>query len=196
MTVEWYDKNAHNFHDRIVDVDMSSICEYFLKEILVRNIPLRILDAGCGTGKFIKIFLKKGYKVEAFDASLEMVKIATEFCGQQVRHLTFQEMDYENRFDGIWANASLLHVSKAEIKSVFPKFIRALKEDGIWHLSFKYGSGEENKGERLFNNYDEESFGELIEKFPSLKLIKTCKVEDVRPGRKGEYWLKALCQKI
>ena len=197
MSVDWYNKNANKFHEQVVNLEVSSIYELFLAELSISSSAFcRILDAGCGTGIFTKIFLEKGYAVEAFDASVEMVKIAGEHCGQKVRHLSFQEMDYVNHFDGIWANASLLHVPKSEINFIFRKFIKAMKMGGIWHLSFKYGSGERVSRGRFFNDYDEEDLTRLIHSFPSLQLIKMYKREDVRPGRSGEYWISALCKRI
>ena len=202
MSIEWYDKNAREWHERTKDIDTSSLYEGFLKELpnnlhlTKEHVPL-ILDAGCGGGRYAKIFLEKGYRVEAFDASSEMAKLATEYCGQEVCQMTFQEMDYENRFDGIWANASLLHVPKSEMRDVFKKFIRALKPGGVWYLSFKHGSEETFERGRLFNNYDEKSLKELIRSFPELQdeSVKISTLEDIRPERAGRYWIRAICRR-
>lgn len=193
MTIKWYDKNVKNYYDRIVNLDVSSIYSEFLK-LLPSN--THILDAGCGIGNFTKIFLEKGYKVTAFDASVEMVRIATKYCGQKVYQLKFQEMDYEDQFDGIFASASLLHVSRFEIQDIFKKFIKAMKKGGIWQLSFKYGSDEKYENGRLFNNYDEKSLKKLIESFPSLEILKMWKSKDLRPERKNQYWISALLKKV
>lgn len=65
-----------------------------------------VLDAGCGSGRDSKHFIEKGYTVTAFDASETMCECASKFTGQEERKLTFQEMDYQNCFDGIRACAS------------------------------------------------------------------------------------------
>lgn len=45
-------------------------------------------------------------------------------------------------FNGIWASASLLHISKSTIPHVFSQIHSLLKEEGIFYLSVKKGSGE------------------------------------------------------
>lgn len=42
-----------------------------------------------------------------------MVKATTALSGQAALLLTFDEIEFKNEFDGIWACASLLHLSAA-----------------------------------------------------------------------------------
>ena len=42
-----------------------------------------------------------------------MVRLASEATGLAVLHMTFAEVAWEARFDGIWACASLLHAPRA-----------------------------------------------------------------------------------
>ena len=48
--------------------------------------------------------------------------------------MRFEELDFDNQFDGIWACASLLHVSRSDTPLVFEKFIGALKPQGVWYV--------------------------------------------------------------
>lgn len=198
MAKQWYDKHAQEWHDRTVDLDVDFTYQDFLKELPITEeyVPL-ILDAGCGGGRFAKVFLDKGYQVEAFDASSEMVKLAKKHSGIDVRLLTFQEMDYKSRFDAVWANASLLHVPRSEIKDVFQRLVRALKSGGILYASFKEGSEETFERGRLFNNYDEDTLRAFVESFPELQMdsLKICTSEDIRPERKGRRWVRMICRK-
>ena len=59
-------------------------------------------------------------------------------------------------FDGIWACASLLHVSEKELETVLVKFHRALKRDGVLYASWKYGEAECSDGERFYCDMTEE----------------------------------------
>ncbi len=54
-TVRYYEENAADFIKNTVDIDMSVLYSYFLE-----NIPAKgyILDAGCGSGRDSKFFLK------------------------------------------------------------------------------------------------------------------------------------------
>ena len=71
-----------------------------------------ILDFGCGSGRDAKYFLKRGYRVEAADGSIKMCRAAEELAGIPVRQMRFQELREEKKYDGIWACASVLHLSK------------------------------------------------------------------------------------
>lgn len=80
-------------------------------------------------GRDSKHFIEKGYTVTAFDASGIMCEYASKLTGQEVRKLTFQEIDYQDCFDGIWACASLLHVLEDEMVTVLKNIAAALKKE-------------------------------------------------------------------
>lgn len=101
-SIDYYNKNAKNFFDRTVDVDVQDLYQKFLKH--VRNHG-RILDAGCGVGRDSKFFLSKGYEVLPFDGSLEMVKLTSSLLGIDALHVLFQNIHFSNEFDAVWANA-------------------------------------------------------------------------------------------
>lgn len=133
----------------------------------------------------------------AFDATPEMVKLATQFSGQPVRLLRFQEMDYMAAFDGIWACASLLHVPLAEMPAVFERFITALKPDGYWSMSFKLGEGEKRRGERLFTDFNGETLPAFVAQFEALEVVNLFTSEDVRFTRsEQDLWVSAIVRKI
>ena len=192
MTIEFYNKNAEEFYNATVSADMSETCERFLKYIVPGG---KILDAGCDSGRDSLYFLKSGYKVVSIDASEEMVRLSSKLTGQQTLLMKFEDVDFKDEFDGIWACASLLHVPKAKIKSVMTKLAQALKENGIFFGSFKYGEGEEFRGERLFNFYDENSLRVLISEIKQLEILEIWITEDVRPGKEGEMWASCLCRR-
>lgn len=56
--------------------------------------------------------------------------------------MLFQELDEIEKYDGIWACSSILHLTQNELKTVFGKMVKALKRDGIIYTSFKYGNFE------------------------------------------------------
>ncbi|OPH51499.1 class I SAM-dependent methyltransferase [Vibrio campbellii] len=191
MTIEYYDQNAQNFVAGTIDVNMEELYSHFVSLLPTQAL---ILDAGCGSGRDTKAFLDMGYSVEAIDASLAMVNHATSYTGIQVIKKTFQEMGEKEKYDAIWACASLLHVPKDELFDVFTKLTTALKTGGIWYLSFKYGSEERQKDGRSFTDMNEESIQLLLSKLGGLVNLKTWLTEDARPDRK-EKWLNVIVQK-
>lgn len=90
-------------------------------------------------GRDTKYFLSKGYSVKAFDASEKMAEIASKETGLEIMNLTFQELNFKNTFDAVWAQASLLHISYHMTREVYQKIHSSLKENGIFYTSYKYG---------------------------------------------------------
>jgi SAM-dependent methyltransferase len=152
-------------------------------------------DAGCGSGRDSRFFLQKGYTVEAFDASIEMCRLAANLIGQSVHQKTFEEIDYVADFDGVWASASLLHVRRTFIDEVLQKLWRALKPSGVLFISFKLRDGEWEQDGRFFNGYDEKSFQVLVKQHPLFVPLSIWISNDVRPHRKHEKWLNALIRR-
>lgn len=189
---DYYNQNSTDFFESTVKLDMSDFYRRFLKYIPASG---RILDAGCGSGRDTKAFVNMGYKVTAFDASSEMVRLATEFTGVEVLELTFEDLAFKNEFDGIWACASLLHVPRAKIKNILGKIADALTEGGAAYLSFKHGERDEQRNGRWFNDYSERLFRRLIEDTGVFDIKEIWITSDVRPGRGEERWLNAIIEK-
>lgn len=204
QTISYYEKNGKEFCRTTRDADMSSnrnrflkLLEqkYFTQDITVdgRSV-IHILDAGCGSGRDAKAFVDAGYQVTAVDASAQICGEAEKLLGQKVFCLRFEELEFSNKFDGIWACASLLHVPYGEISGVLKRLWNALKEDGVIYASFKYGEGERTDRGRTFYNYKESNLRMLMERncFCIEDLYVT---QDVRNGREEERWVNVLSRK-
>jgi SAM-dependent methyltransferase len=187
-TVAYYDRNAKAYCEGTLGVCMDRLYKPFLALVPAGG---HILDAGCGSGRDAREFLRRGYTVTAIDASAGLARVAVA----PVTVLRFEDMDWEGRFDGVWACASLLHVRRTEIDGVFARFSRALWPGGVWYMSFKPGEAEEVRGGRLFSDYTEESLRELVGRHPLLEFVRVWVTGDVRPGQAGQRWLNALVRK-
>lgn len=187
-TISYYDKNAAEFCKNTIDADMSFCRDKFLKYLKTGS---TILDAGCGSGRDSVAFKQLGYHVTAMDASLEICKEAEKVLGQKVLCKTFEELDDENVYDGIWACASLLHVPKESMAEVLCRLKCALKDGGILYASFKYGNEEKIVNGRLFNYYNEQSLRTLMDEtgFEVLELFVT---KDVREDRHEKLWVNVV----
>ena len=192
-TLNYYQTNSESFIENTVNVDVNDLYRPFLE-----NMPStgKILDAGCGSGRDTKFFLEKGFNVVAFDNSPNMVRHAAEYTGQEVLLMSFEDIEFKDNFDGIWACASVLHVPENNISTVLSKFTDALKDSGIIYTSFKYGENEGIRNGRFFADYTEERFDQLLAVIPKLELIQYWKTSDLRPGRSEEKWLNILLRKI
>lgn len=191
-TIGYYDRHAEEFLSDTAGADLSEIQDIFLDLLPEKAL---ILDFGCGSGRDAKYFLKRGYRVEAADGSVKMCRAAEELAGIPVRQMRFQELREEKKYDGIWACASVLHLSKDELGDVFQRMSRALKGGGILYASFKYGSFEGERRGRHFTDFTEESFQAFSGRLEELSLERMWLTEDVRHGRSGEAWLNVLLRK-
>ncbi len=188
----YYDTHAHQYVKTTVGVDMSDQYAMFLTLLAPGS---SILDAGCGSGRDSLVFKQKGFTVEAFDASEAMVENTCSLAQIPVRKLLFQEMDYINRFDGIWACASLLHVPKQELKAVFTLLAQALKPKGFLYCSFKNREEDFEKDGRVFTCFTPASMQKFIQGQDKFSLIEMKVSADGRVGREDEGWVNVVLQR-
>ena len=151
-----------------------------------------ILDLGCGSGRDSKVFIENGYKVVALDASSELCRIASEYTGLNVVNSTFDDFETTDRFDGIWACASLLHAERKSLSSLIQKYISLLNENGVFYLSFKYGTYEGMRNGRYFNDLNEDLLNKCIAQVKDVEIGEISVSSDVRQGRENEKWLNCF----
>ncbi|MBC3887809.1 methyltransferase domain-containing protein [Acetobacterium paludosum] len=191
-TLDYYNQTAREFIRGTIDADFSALHQRFLSQLPEHG---HILDLGCGSGRDAKAFLDLGYTVTAIDGSPECCRLAGAYIGQPVLCLTFDALDFDQAFDGIWACASLLHVPYGELTAIFLKLVKALKPGGILYASFKYGDFEGDRNGRYFTDLDEERLKALLEPVVGLTVVETFITRDVRDGRDGEIWLNVIGKK-
>ena len=189
--VEYYNENAESFYNSTVNADMSLWRDKFESYVTDGG---RILDAGCGSGRDSRAFKQHGYSIVAFDASREMCRMASELLGEEVWQMRFDEIAFEEEFDGIWACASLLHVPIGELPDTLKKLRKALKEKGWLYASFKYGECTRVHGERTFSDFTETSVKKLMESV-GFNIIECGITSDIRPGRAEEKWVNVIVGK-
>lgn len=191
-TLIYYNKNAADFIKTTQGVDFHQIQDIFLSYL---SEGASILDFGCGSGRDAKRFKDLGYQITAVDGSEELCKVAAKYIGIPVRKMLFQELDDQEKYDGIWACASILHLSKNELADVLQKMCRALKNNGIIYTSFKYGTFEGERNGRYFTDLTEDSFRILLRSVRGLSVEKLWLTGDVREDRGNEKWLNIILRK-
>ena len=183
--IKYYNQNADTYFELSLKKDMTDCCNLFLDELPDKP---RILDVGCGSGRDMRYFSQKGCVVNGIDASKELVKLATNYTGLSVKCLRIQELIENNIYDGVWCCASLLHIPKQEMQSVYNRLWRSLKNKGICFVSYKSEIINKND-KRLFTCYDQKSLKKFINNSTNflIKKIWTSKSED--------NWVNALLLK-
>ena len=191
MKSNYYNHHAKEIIENTVNVNMSSLYQRFISYLPEHS---KVLDAGCGSGRDSLAFMEMGYSVDAFDASFEMVKFASRLTGILVKQHTFDQLQEVNTYDGIWCCASLLHVPRNNLVASMQKIAEALKNNGIWYVSFKYGENEREKDGRHFTDLTENSLDELVNEITGIKVQEIWTTADKRTDNTVQ-WVNALLSK-
>ena len=191
-TLAYYNNYADEFYRSTVSAEFTAMQDRFLKKLEKGSY---ILDFGCGSGRDTKYFLEQGYHVEAVDGSIELCKRASQYTGIQVKQMLFEELAAADKYDGIWACSSILHLSMDQLAEVMQRMATALKKNGIIYTSFKYGTFSGERNGRFFTDMTETTFADLLQRVDGLKVEEQWVSSDVRPGRSEEKWLNLILRK-
>lgn len=160
-TVKVYDDSAQGLSDyfqgigsRTEDIDRAF-------QLAQSHYPPNVVEIGCGDGRDAEEIVKRTSSYVGFDPSVGMLQLARtrvpKGLFEQADALSFS---YPKDTDIIFAFASLLHLPKEDVKSVFEKAHTALKDGGIFYISLKERDAYEKEfrpdqfGERLFYYYN------------------------------------------
>ncbi|MCR4283765.1 MAG: class I SAM-dependent methyltransferase [Parcubacteria group bacterium] len=109
----------------------------FIKGLIKEND--KILDLGCGNGRFFEQLADKNIHYTGSDTSLELLKIARERYGTKATFIKTEGINLpfdDNLFDTIFSFAVLHHIPSAKLREQFIKEARrVLKNDGILVIS-------------------------------------------------------------
>lgn len=191
-SIDYYNKYANIYFESTVELDMEETLDKF-----VSYLPesAEILDLGCGSGRDSLHLIERGFDVTAVDGSEELCELASIHIGQDVLKMQFNELDFHEVFDGVWACASLLHITTDELEEVIKKISESMKPGGILYMSFKHGEFSGFRNGRYFNDFKTKPMRELISKYEELELIEIWKNPDIRAERNEENWLNVLVKK-
>ena len=192
-TLDYYNKNSEEYFNSTLNVDMTNTYKAFLKLLPKGG---KILDLGCGSGRDSMNFMKLGYEVIAVDGAKKLAKRASVLLGKEVIVSTFEELELKEKFHGIWACASLLHIKREDLKIVLNNLYNNLDDNGVFYMSFKYGEKEyvDDKN-RYFNCFTDESIISFINENTKYNILGLYITED-KLGRVNEVkWVNLICNK-
>jgi SAM-dependent methyltransferase len=162
-TLLHYESRAEGFRDGTRDHDVSQNIAALLRHIAGKP-PFTILDFGCGPGRDLRTFTEMGHVAVGLDGAASFVKMARADSGCEVWHQDFLALELPAaRFDGIFANASLFHVPRAELPRVLGELHATLKPGGVLFCSNPRGNNEEGwSGGRYGVWHDLDSWRALV----------------------------------
>ena len=157
-TIAYYNASADQYLDVVSRDKPDADLQSFIDAVPTGGI---VLDFGCGPGNSAAFMNAAGLHAQATDASAEMVRIAREKFAVDANQARFDELDAVDKYDGIWANFSLLHAPRADMPENLNRIHTALKQGGYLHIGLKVGDGE--KRDTLGRNYTFYQLEELKE---------------------------------
>ena len=142
-TIAHYHERAEAFWQGTRDHDVSQNIDALLRHIQGAA-PFCILDFGCGPGRDLATFKALGHDPVGLDGAGPFTAMARAHSACEVWEQNFLDLALPaNRFDGIFANASLFHVPSAALPNVLTALHATLKADGVLFSSNPRGNGEE-----------------------------------------------------
>ncbi|MFY0616511.1 class I SAM-dependent DNA methyltransferase [Shimia sp.] len=164
-TMAVYAKAAGDYAKRFARVEDADIDQFSDLQALFALLPDAglVLDLGCGPGQWAAKIRDAGYRIEAMDASPEMAALAKDRYDLDVTVATFDSLQAEDVYDGIFANFSLLHAPRSEFPTHLTRIYRALKPSGAFHIGMKLGEaeGRDHLG-RFYSYYSETELAALL----------------------------------
>ncbi len=152
-TVGHYDGNALPFWEGTRDHDVTQNIAALLSAIQSEP-PHRILDLGCGPGRDIAAFGAAGHDPVGLDGALAFCTMAREMTGREVWHQDFLALALPpERFDGVFANASLFHVPTQELPRVLGELRDTLVPGGVLFSSNPRGQNLEGWNAERYGVY-------------------------------------------
>jgi SAM-dependent methyltransferase len=113
-------------------------------EDFVARLPVgaRVLDLGAGPGIDTATFRAHGLRAVAMDLSRGMLLAGrAEFPAPRVQ-ADMRRLPFRRGLHGIWAQASLLHLDRAELSGVLRGLRAILVPPSLLHVTLKRGAGE------------------------------------------------------
>jgi SAM-dependent methyltransferase len=139
-TLQDYDARAVSFREATWNHDVSQNIEALLCAIDGEP-PFAILDFGCGPGRDLIDFSRRGHRPTGLDGSPALAAMARAASGCEVLVQDFLALDLPgDAFDGVFANASLQHVPAEVLPRVLRQLRTSLTANGVLFASIPHGS--------------------------------------------------------
>ncbi len=148
-TLQFYRGNAEAYAGREITSRQSRLTAF----LTLLAPGACILELGCGAGGDTAEMLSRRFNVRATDGSPEMAGVASRQLGRAVETLLFHDLDAVEAYEGVWANACLLHVPRDELADILRLIWRALKPEGVFYASYKTGDADGRDTLNRYYNY-------------------------------------------
>jgi SAM-dependent methyltransferase len=194
-TIAHYEANAADFWEGTRDHDVSQNYAALLDSLEGPG-PFTILDLGCGPGRDLAFFRSLGHEAVGVEGCHAFCAMARRYSGCEVLQQDFLALSLPSeRFDGVFANASLFHVPSCELARVLRELWVAMKPRGVLFSSNPRGENQEGwHGERYGVYWNLEHWREILTAAGFQEIDHYYRPKD-KP-RAQQTWLATVWRKI
>lgn len=172
-----------NFYNDLASVkSYIEMCEDYdgsnIYQVLRQHLPENstLLELGSGPGLDIE-YLKKVYSVTGSDLSEEFLKV----CKQRHPEISFLKLnaltlELAEKFDCIYSNKVLHHLTEEELKESLEKQVKILSPKGLVAHSFWLGEENQEMNGMLFTYYKKENLLRIISEY--FEILSTLNYEE------------------
>jgi len=156
--------------DLLIDRPVTKECTAIADWLVARGVVpgARLLDAGCGTGRYAIELGRRGYVVEGIDRSPELIDVAKRRVIDQPRSVSFHVGDLlglpHHEYDGILCRGVLNDfVDAGSRQQAFNSFAGALRRGGVLILDVREWEATKDRKQRepLFRKSVDTNRGKL-----------------------------------
>ncbi len=96
--------------------------------------PKKILELGCGTGNYTKIFAVRGYSITGVDLSESMLRVAQQKCACRFIKGNMRDIELNDEFDACLAMFAVMGyvTTNSDVVKTLRNIHRHLKQDGLF----------------------------------------------------------------
>ena len=185
--MNYYEEHAEEYLSQVRKVDMSSLYAIFLSYLPKKA---KILDVGFASCRDMAYFSSLVYEVEGIDSCKTFVKEAS-LEGFLVFFKKVEDLEEKEKYDAIWASASLLHCQN--LSDVFFRLYCALKKGGVLYCSFKEGNFTGERDGRYYHDFTLSSFEEFLSHTPFI--AEELFLTKDQLGERNINWVNAILRK-
>jgi len=135
----FYEDNHQQYFDSTVGIDPSA----FLEPLAGRLKPkATILDIGCGSGRDLLWFARRGFRPTGFEQSPSLASLARKYSNCPVIEGDFSSFDFSDlQFSALVFVGSLVHISAKALPAILVSTCQALLPEGMVLITLKEGNG-------------------------------------------------------
>ncbi len=135
----FYEENHRQYFKSTVGLDPSA----FLKPLARLLEPqATILDIGCGSGRDLRWFARRGFQPTGFEQVSSLARLAREHADCPVIEGDFYRYNFSKfQFSALVFVGSLVHLPKESLPAILQSTCQALVSNGLILITMKEGNG-------------------------------------------------------